>query len=213
MYKAYIKRVADIVLSVLGIAFLALPMAVIALLIKITDPGPVLFRQQRVGRDKKLFEMYKFRSMSMSTPKDCPTHLLYNPGQYITPIGKILRKTSLDELPQLFNILAGHMSVVGPRPALWNQQDLTSHTSTYGTQIKGENVELDYVVGLLTDSDGLMTDFQIESARTTPIEARKGYRNTWLHVAKGGICDPTEKCILYIMADPSPSPTPTSAGV
>ena len=124
MYKAYIKRVADIVLSVLGIAFLALPMAVIALLIKITDPGPVLFRQQRVGRGKKLFEMYKFRSMSMSTPKDCPTHLLYNPGQYITPIGKILRKTSLDELPQLFNILAGHMSVVGPRPALWNQQDL-----------------------------------------------------------------------------------------
>ena len=89
----------------------------------------------------------------------------------------------------------------------------TSHTSTYGTQIKGENVELDYVVGLLTDRDGLMTDFQIESARTTPIEARKGYRNTWLHVAKGGICDPTEKCILYIMADPSPSPTPTSAGV
>ena len=124
MYKAYIKRVADIVLSVQGIAFLALPMAVIALLIKITDPGPVLFRQQRVGRGKKLFAMYKFRSMSMSTPKDCPTHLLYNPGQYITPIGKILRKTSLDELPQLFNILAGHMSVVGPRPALWNQQDL-----------------------------------------------------------------------------------------
>ena len=132
MYKAYIKRVADISLSVLGIVFLALPMAVIALLIKITDPGPVMFRQQRVGRDKKLFEMYKFRSMRMSTPKDCPTHLLYNPGQYITPIGKILRKTSLDELPQLFNILAGHMSVVGPRPALWNQQDLIALRDKWG---------------------------------------------------------------------------------
>lgn len=87
----------------------------------------------------------------------------------------------------------------------------TSHTSTYGTQIKGSDVELDYVVGLITDRDGLMTDFQIESARTTSIEARKGYRNTWLHVAKGAISDPTEKTILYYMADPAPAPTPTAA--
>ena len=86
----------------------------------------------------------------------------------------------------------------------------TTHTSTYGTQIKGSDVELDYVVGFITDRDGLLSDFQLERAETTPLEARKGYRNTWLHIAKNGICDPTENCILYYMADSvSPEPTPT----
>ena len=116
MYKKFLKRLIDVALSVIGIIVLALPMLIIATLIKITDPGPVFFKQKRVGLNKTHFNLYKFRSMKMSTPKDCPTHLLENPEQYITSIGKILRKSSLDELPQLFNILKGEMSFIGPRP-------------------------------------------------------------------------------------------------
>lgn len=132
MYKKFLKRLIDLVLSTVGIIVLAIPMAVIALIIKITDPGPVFFKQKRVGLNKTHFNLYKFRSMKMSTPKDCPTHLLENPEQYITSIGKILRKSSLDELPQLFNILKGEMSVIGPRPALWNQYDLIEERDKYG---------------------------------------------------------------------------------
>jgi O-antigen biosynthesis protein WbqP len=132
MYKHFLKRVIDLVLSIAGIIVLAIPMGVIALIIKITDPGPVFFKQKRVGINKTHFNLYKFRSMKMSTPKDCPTHLLENPEQYITSIGKILRKSSLDELPQLFNILKGEMSVIGPRPALWNQYDLIEERDKYG---------------------------------------------------------------------------------
>jgi O-antigen biosynthesis protein WbqP len=124
MYQTYIKRGFDILLAVLGICFFALPMALIALLIKLDDGGPVFFTQRRVGRNKRLFDMYKFRTMKTSAPKDCPTHLLSDPKSHITRLGGFLRRSSLDELPQLFNILVGHMSVVGPRPALWNQQDL-----------------------------------------------------------------------------------------
>ena len=124
MYQTYIKRGFDILLAVLGICFFALPMALIALLIKLDDGGPVFFTQRRVGRDKSLFDMYKFRTMKTSAPKDCPTHLLSDPKSHITRLGGFLRRSSLDELPQLFNILVGDMSVVGPRPALWNQQDL-----------------------------------------------------------------------------------------
>ncbi|MBR5902772.1 MAG: sugar transferase [Clostridia bacterium] len=124
MYQTYIKRGFDILLAVLGICFFALPMALIALLIKLDDGGPVFFTQRRVGRDKSLFDMYKFRTMKTSAPKDCPTHLLSDPRSHITRLGGFLRRSSLDELPQLFNILVGDMSVVGPRPALWNQQDL-----------------------------------------------------------------------------------------
>lgn len=132
MYKQFLKRLIDMVLSTVGIIVLAIPMGVIALIIKITDPGPVFFKQKRVGLNKTHFNLYKFRSMKMSTPKDCPTHLLENPEQYITSIGKILRKSSLDELPQLFNILKGEMSVIGPRPALWNQYDLIEERDKYG---------------------------------------------------------------------------------
>lgn len=132
MYKRFLKRLIDLVLSAVGIIVLAIPMGVIALIIKITDPGPVFFKQKRVGLNKTHFNLYKFRSMKMSTPKDCPTHLLENPEQYITSIGKILRKSSLDELPQLFNILKGEMSVIGPRPALWNQYDLIEERDKYG---------------------------------------------------------------------------------
>lgn len=132
MYKGIIKRSVDLILSSIGIIVLAVPMLIIAMIIKITDPGPVLFKQKRIGIHKTHFNLYKFRSMKMSTPKDCPTHLLENPEQYITSIGKFLRKSSLDELPQLFNIWSGKMSIVGPRPALWNQDDLIAEREKYG---------------------------------------------------------------------------------
>lgn len=132
MYKNFLKGLLDFILSFFGIIILALPMLVIAVIIKIQDPGPVFFKQQRVGKGKKLFWLYKFRSMKVSTPKDVPTHLLENPEQYITKIGAFLRKTSLDELPQIFNILCGKMSVIGPRPALWNQDDLILEREQYG---------------------------------------------------------------------------------
>ena len=115
MYNKFVKRVIDLMLSTISIIILALPMAVIALIIKITDPGPALFKQKRVGKGKEFFKLYKFRSMRMDTPRDCPTHMLENPEQYITPIGKFLRKSSLDELPQLFNIWLGEMSIIGER--------------------------------------------------------------------------------------------------
>lgn len=131
MYKHFFKRLIDIILSFMGICFLALPMLIIALVIKIDDPGPAIFKQNRVGKNKELFQLYKFRSMKVSTP-DIPTHLLENPEQYISRVGNFIRKTSLDELPQLFNILSGKMSVVGPRPALWNQDDLIAERDKYG---------------------------------------------------------------------------------
>ena len=132
MYNKFFKRLVDLILSTMGIIVLAIPMGIIALIIKITDPGPVFFQQKRVGIHKSHFNLYKFRSMKMSTPRDCPTHLLENPDQYITRIGKFLRKSSLDELPQLFNIWMGQMSVIGPRPALWNQEDLIAERDKYG---------------------------------------------------------------------------------
>lgn len=131
MYQKVIKRLLDFLLSLAGIVVLSPVLLILALLVKQTK-GPVLFRQKRVGKGKKLFEIYKFRSMYSDTPKDVPTHLLENPESRITPIGRFLRKSSLDELPQLFNILKGDMSVVGPRPALWNQEDLIAERDKYG---------------------------------------------------------------------------------
>lgn len=119
-------------MATIGIVVLAVPMFVIGLVIKIDDPGPVFFKQKRVGKDKKYFMLLKYRSMKMSTPHDTPTHLLKNPEQYITRVGRFLRKSSLDELPQLFNIWLGHMSIIGPRPALWNQEDLIAERDRYG---------------------------------------------------------------------------------
>lgn len=132
MYQKYGKRVLDILLSGLGIVVLLPVYALISLAIVIDDPGPLLFRQKRVGLHKTYFMIAKFRSMKVSTPKDVPTHLLQNPEQYITRMGKFLRKTSLDELPQIFQIFTGKMSVIGPRPALWNQYDLISLRDQYG---------------------------------------------------------------------------------
>ncbi len=132
MYKLFVKRLLDIIL-VLAALVVALPVMVLAAVaIVIEDPGPVFFTQKRVGKGKRHFKILKFRSMKVSTPKDTPTHLLENPEQYITRVGAFLRKTSLDELPQLFNILVGSMSFVGPRPALWNQYDLLEERDKYG---------------------------------------------------------------------------------
>lgn len=122
----------DILLSGVGVIVLAPVMAVIALLIKLESKGPVLFCQKRVGLHKETFSILKFRTMLTDTPKDTPTHLLANPDQYITKVGRLLRKTSLDELPQIFNILKGDMTVIGPRPALWNQNDLIAEREKYG---------------------------------------------------------------------------------
>ena len=132
MYKHFFKRLIDIVLSFLGILVLAIPMGIFALIIKIEDPGPAIFKQKRVGVHKTHFNVLKFRSMKMSTPHDMPTHMLDNPEQYILKCGRWMRKMSIDELPQLFNILKGDMSIIGPRPALWNQDDLIAERDKYG---------------------------------------------------------------------------------
>ena len=131
MYKHIIKRFFDFILSLIGAVVLLPVFLLVALAIFIDDPGPVIFRQKRVGKGKKLFWLHKFRSMKMNTP-DIPTHLLENPQQYITRVGKFIRKTSLDELPQVYDILFGKMSIVGPRPALWNQDDLIAERDRYG---------------------------------------------------------------------------------
>ena len=131
MYQ-YIKRFIDIVLSLGAIVFLSPVLIVLAVLIKLDSKGPVLFRQKRVGKGEIHFEILKFRTMYADVPKDVPTHLLADPASKITKIGKFLRKSSLDELPQIFNILKGEMSIIGPRPALWNQFDLIEERDKYG---------------------------------------------------------------------------------
>ena len=132
MYKHFFKRFIDIVLSFIGIVVLALPMIVFALIIKAEDPGPAFFKQKRIGIHKTQFSLLKFRSMKMSTPHDMPTHMLENPEQYILRCGRWMRKMSIDELPQIFNIFTGKMSIIGPRPALWNQDDLIAERDKYG---------------------------------------------------------------------------------
>ena len=132
MYRKYGKRFLDIILSGCGIVVLSPIYLLVALAIVIDDPGPVFFRQKRVGIHKTHFQMLKFRTMRMNTPHDVPTHLLEDPHRYITRVGRILRKTSLDELPQIFQIFTGKMAVIGPRPALWNQYDLIEQRDLYG---------------------------------------------------------------------------------
>ena len=131
MYKKILKRLLDILLASAGIIVLAVPMGIIAVAIKADSKGPVFFKQKRVGLNKEYFEILKFRTMRIDTPHDVPTHELSDPQKWITKVGKILRKTSLDELPQLFNIFKGEMSVIGPRPALWNQIDLIEERDKY----------------------------------------------------------------------------------
>ena len=132
MYQKFGKRLLDVLLSGCAIVVLSPVYLLIALAIKLDDPGPVFFRQKRVGIHKTHFAILKFRTMKCSTPKDVPTHLLENPEQYITRVGRVLRRTSLDELPQIFQIFTGKMSIIGPRPALWNQFDLIAERDKYG---------------------------------------------------------------------------------
>lgn len=127
-----IKRMIDVLLSGIGILVLSPILLILCIAIKLDSPGPILFTQKRVGIHKSYFQIYKFRTMRTDTPKDMPTHMLSNPEQYITRTGSFLRRTSLDELPQIFNIFKGDMSIVGPRPALWNQYDLIAERDKYG---------------------------------------------------------------------------------
>lgn len=170
-----IKRIVDFVLSLIGLLVLSPILLIVMIAIKIDSPGSILFKQKRVGIHKTHFDILKFRTMKSDTPKDVPTHMLTNPEQYITKVGRFLRKTSLDELPQLINILKGDMSIVGPRPALWNQEDLLAEREKYGAndvvpgltgwaQINGRD-ELDIPVKAKLDGDyveqlGLMMDYK-----------------------------------------------------
>ncbi|WAT23988.1 sugar transferase [Aerococcus urinaeequi] len=131
MYK-YLKRPLDFLISLITLVILSPIFLIIAVWIKLNSKGPVFFRQKRVGKNKELFEIYKFRSMRSETPSDMPTHLLNDPESFITKSGKFLRKTSLDELPQLINIVKGEMAIIGPRPSLWNQYDLIEERDKYG---------------------------------------------------------------------------------
>ena len=132
MYKHFFKRIIDFVVSFIGLIVLLLPMLIIAIAIKCDSKGPVFFKQKRVGKNKRLFNILKFRTMRIDTPHDAPTHELSDPKRWITKVGGFLRKTSLDELPQIINILLGQMSIIGPRPALWNQDDLIAERDKYG---------------------------------------------------------------------------------
>lgn len=156
MYKDGLKRGIDFLLSLVGIIVLSPILLILCIAIKIDSKGPVIFKQKRVGKNKSHFYIYKFRTMKVDTPQETPTHLLSNPDFFITRVGKFLRKTSLDELPQLFNILKGDMAVIGPRPALWNQYDLIEERDKYHAndirpgltglaQISGrDELEIDY---------------------------------------------------------------------
>ncbi|WP_407370877.1 sugar transferase [Carnobacterium sp.] len=131
MYQKIFKRVIDVMLTSIGLIILSPLFLLIALAIKLDSKGPIFFKQKRVGKNKVLFKIYKFRTMKVDTPSDAPTHLLKKPDFFITKAGKFLRKTSLDELPQLINILKGEMSIIGPRPALWNQYDLVNERDKF----------------------------------------------------------------------------------
>ena len=132
MYQLFGKRLLDIILSFLALVILSPLFLLISLLIKLDSKGPVFFRQKRFGKNRTFFSIYKFRTMRTDTPSEIPTNDLHGAGSYITPLGNILRKTSLDEIPQFFNILKGEMSIIGPRPALWNQTDLMALRDVYG---------------------------------------------------------------------------------
>lgn len=132
MYKYFFKRLFDIFLSFTAIIVLIPFWIIVFIAIKLDSKGPVFFKQRRIGKNKKIFNVLKYRTMRIDAPHDVPTHLLENPEQWITRVGKFLRKTSLDELPQVFNIFAGQMSIIGPRPALWNQDDLVAERDKYG---------------------------------------------------------------------------------
>ncbi len=173
MYERFVKRIFDIVLSAIALICLSWLFLIISVAIKIDDPGPVFFSQKRVGKDKSYFKLYKFRSMKMSTPHDTPTHLLENPEQYITKIGGFCRKTSIDELPQLWNILRGDISIIGPRPALWNQYDLIAERDKYGAN---------------SIKPGLTGWAQINGRDELPIETKAKFDGEYVEELKSGGC-------------------------
>ena len=158
MYKRFFKRALDFLCSGLAILCLSPVLAVIAVWVKASSPGPVLFTQKRVGKGKTFFKIYKFRTMRTDTPHDMPTHMLENPDAFITSAGRFLRRTSLDELPQIFNIFLGQMSIVGPRPALWNQDDLVAERDK-GRAGLLVSLELDEVMSL---SDRILVMYEGE---------------------------------------------------
>ncbi|HGF7824004.1 TPA: sugar transferase [Enterococcus faecium] len=186
MYKDGLKRGIDFLLSLVGIIVLSPILLILCIAIKIDSKGPVIFKQKRVGKNKSHFYIYKFRTMKVDTPQETPTHLLSNPDFFITRVGKFLRKTSLDELPQLFNILKGDMAVIGPRPALWNQYDLIEERDKYHAndirpgltglaQISGrDELEIDYKARL----DGQYT------ANITPMMDLKCFFGTIISIFK-----------------------------
>lgn len=131
MYRGFVKRLIDFVLALCGLIVLSPVFIILCIWIKLDSKGSILFKQKRVGINKTYFNIYKFRTMYIDTPKDMPTHMLSNPDQFITKAGKFLRKTSLDELPQIINIIKGEMAIIGPRPALWNQDDLIAERDKY----------------------------------------------------------------------------------
>ncbi|WP_433773052.1 sugar transferase [Bacillus wiedmannii] len=132
IYKKSLKQIIDFIFAIVGLVVSSPVFLLLIICIKLDSKGPVLFKQRRMGKGKKEFYILKFRTMRIDTPKDMPTHLLEDPDMYITKVGKFLRKTSLDELPQIINIIKGEMSIIGPRPALWNQYDLIEERDKYG---------------------------------------------------------------------------------
>lgn len=184
-----IKRVSDFIIALIGLIILSPVFLILIIAIKVDSKGPVLFKQKRVGIHKTHFNILKFRTMRIDAPKDAPTHLLANPEQYITKVGKFLRKTSLDELPQLVNILTGTMALIGPRPALWNQYDLIAERDKYGAndirpgltgwaQINGRDTisieDKAYYDGTYTETYGIMMDIKVFFATILIVLKRTG---------------------------------------
>lgn len=167
IYRNYIKRIIDFVLALLGIIILSPVFLILSILIKCNSKGPILFKQIRVGRGNKAFKILKFRTMKIETPKDMPTHLLENPESYITSVGKFMRKTSLDELPQLWNIVVGEMSVIGPRPSLPSQTDLN--------QLRDKN-------GASKIRPGLTGLAQVSGRDELPIDIKASYDGEYVNM-------------------------------
>lgn len=198
LYGGFIKRFLDIVLSLVGLVLLSPLFLLVALAIYFDDPGPVVFTQKRFGQNKRFFMLHKFRSMKTDTPHDIPTHLMENPEQHITRVGGFIRKYSLDELPQIWDILVGNMSIVGPRPALWNQDDLIEAREPYGAnslrpgltgwaQINGRD-ELPIPVKAQLDGEyaknlSFSMDLKCFLGTISAVVSHKGY-------AEGGAADP-----------------------
>lgn len=177
-----VKRTGDIILSLLGLIILSPVFLILIIAIKLDSRGPILFKQKRVGIHKEYFNILKFRTMRIDTPKDTPTHLLENPDQYITRMGNFMRKTSLDELPQIINILKGEMSIIGPRPCLWNQYDLIEERDKYGAN---------------DVSPGLTGWAQINGRDELPIEVKARKDGVYVKVMSWGM---DVKCFLGTIA-------------